>query len=197
MIHGHLIGIALVTILVERFVLDRWAGTTPFSCSSTSLGQRLVDAGVVLVMLAGGAIGTWLLTRFVLVPLGIASCSMLAFVVVVLGLAIGGEAFLARWWQFETLNRLLTRATIICSLLGVVVIVPWLGGFPGQAASFVFTIKIVALTGMAFVVVRILFDGACEKAGPLTSGQSGMAFARMLAVAALIALVLSGIGKSL
>jgi Na+-translocating ferredoxin:NAD+ oxidoreductase RnfA subunit len=193
MIHGNLICLSLLAVLVDRFALDKRIGKTPFSSSSTNLVRRLPDTGIVVALLCGGAIGSWLLTSVLLIPLGAASCSLPAYLVTVLGLAMGGEALLARWWQFEVLNRIFTRAAILSSLLGAVALMPWPGDHPGAAASFLHSIKTALLTGMIFAVVRMFYDGVMEKAGVFDERQSGKLLARELAAAALVALALGGV----
>jgi Na+-translocating ferredoxin:NAD+ oxidoreductase RnfA subunit len=193
MTHGNLVGISLAVILFERFVLDRRTGKTPISPTSTKLRQRAIDAGVVLALLIIGAIGSWLLALFVLAPCGVVSCSLLAFIIVIVGASMGIEAIVATWLPFDMLNRIITRAAVLSSILGTIAFLPWWCDSPGHAASFLHCIKAAVLTGASFAAVRMAFDGVMERAADCEENKPDVRLARELAAAALVALALAGI----
>ena len=194
MMHGlQPAGAALIAVLADRFVLDRCFGRR---CMPTMLDRTFPEAGIVPVLLTGGAAAAWVIAALVLNPLRAAYCYAPVLVAVILLLATGGEAVLERWRPFEMLNRVFGRAAVISSMLGLLVIVPAAGH---HAVSFSQSAAAGILTGTVFVIISLLYSGIREKAGltcqtRLTgTGRGSEAFAKELVAAGLLALVLAGV----
>jgi Na+-translocating ferredoxin:NAD+ oxidoreductase RnfA subunit len=177
-----LIGIALITVLIERFVLEGRIGRTALFAASTNAAASLPGAGIVAGMLTAGAAGAWLT-----IPLGASWCYPIALIGVILAAALGAESAFARRCFFPVLNRIFTRAAVVSSLLGIVILVPQVN--PGL--SFVKSITTALLAGAVFAVTRLLYYGVRER---IRNGRPGAAsVAQELVAAGLLALALAGI----
>lgn len=178
----NLIEISLVTVLVERFILEGRLGRTALFAASTNAAASLSGAGIVAAMLTAGAAGAW-----ITIPLGASWCYPIALIGVILVVALGAESAFARKFFFPALNRIFARAAVISSLLGIVTLVPQVN--PGL--SFVKTVATALLAGAVFAVVRLLYYGVRER---IRNGRPDTAsVAQELAAAGLLALALAGI----
>ena len=181
---AHLIGIALIAVLIERFVLDGRLGRTDFFATSTDIAASLPGAGIVAAILAVGAAGAWLT-----IPLGAAYCFPVAFIGVVLAAALAAESMLASRCFFPACNRIFTRAAIISSLLGVMAFVPQVGDTTHHTVSFGKIIGTALQTGAVFAVIRLMYYGARER---FVNGRPGAASViQELTAAGLLALALA------
>lgn len=190
----HLIGISLIVVLAERFVLEGCLGRTLFSDRTKNPAAALAGTGIIAGMLTAGAAAAWTFTALVLIPAGAAYCYAPVLIVAFLGLALAAETVFSRFGPFPLLNRIFERAAVVSSLLGFMVLVPQMGGDVRHAVSFVQSVATAALTGAVFGVISLLYGGVRERV--VYSGtrqEAGGSLARELAAAGLITLVLAGI----
>ena len=189
----HCIGIALIVVLAERFVLDGRLGRTPFSDRTKNFAAALADTGIIAAVLTAGAAVAWPVAALLLIPAGAVYCYAPVLMAAFLMLALAAEPVFSRWWPFFVLNRIFARAAVVSSLLGFMVLVPQMGNDARHAVAFTQSVATAALTGAVFAVTRLLYHGVRERVVYIGNGRAGGSLAQELAAAGLIALVLAGI----
>jgi Na+-translocating ferredoxin:NAD+ oxidoreductase RnfA subunit len=192
---SHIVGASLIGLLVDRLVLDRRLGTTPFSRTSTKLSMALGSGIPVLMVLTISAAITGLLADFVLRPFGAAFLLPVVFTAVIVATTLAGEFLPTKGISPEIRNRIAGRTMIITAILGFLVLVPQ--GFPGgnETISFVKSAGDAAASGAVFLIVVLVWNGIGEKINLAAETDRTLSPAQQLIMASLIALVLSGISS--
>lgn len=160
--------IVVAGIFVNNFVLNKFYGVCPFlgvsKKTETSLGM---GAAVVFVMSIASAI-TYMLYRYVLVPLEIEYMKTIAFILVIASLVQVVEMVLRRFSPtlYTALGVYLPLITTNCAVLGVALINVTLSGegmleynlfqafLNGFASGIGFTLAIVLLAGIREKLAR-------------------------------------------
>jgi Na+-translocating ferredoxin:NAD+ oxidoreductase RnfA subunit len=182
----HIIGTALIAVLIERFVLEGRLGRTDLFGTSTDIAASLPGAGIVAAMLTVGTAGAWLT-----IPMGSAYCFPVALIGVILAATLAAESMLAQRYFFPACNRTFTRAAILSSLLGIMVFALQVGDTTHHAVSFAKSVGAALQAGAGFAVIRLMYYGARER---FVNGRLGAAsVAQELTAAGLLALALTGI----
>ncbi|MBN2188178.1 MAG: hypothetical protein JW699_01890 [Chitinispirillaceae bacterium] len=185
--------IALAVVLAERLVLDRLSGRIQFSALSSNPGAVLADSGMAAGMLIAGAALAWPAAALVLVPARAAFCYGALLVAAFAVLALAAQPLAARRQGHCMARRQCFRAAAVCSLLGMMALVPQAlfdgGRFPAFEQSIVSAVSAAAV----FVFIRFLYKGIREHVALAGNGnERGTLFAELL-TAGLVALACGGL----
>jgi Na+-translocating ferredoxin:NAD+ oxidoreductase RnfA subunit len=187
---AHIVGASLIAQLVDRIVLDRRVGATPFSGASTKLSMAIGSTVPALVVLMLSATLACAFVNFLLRPIGAGYLYPLVFVAAIVAFSLSGELLFSKWQSPELRNRISGRTMVIATILGFLIIVPQTGA-PGCARSALDA----GLTGAVFFIVVVIWNGIMEKIALAAGPEKKLSLAQELIAASLIALVLLSISS--
>lgn len=192
----HIIGASLIALLVDRLVLERHVGRTPFSGASTRISTTLSSALPVIVVLTLSSAMTCALVDYLLRPLGAAYLYPMVFAAAIAATAMAGELLLSKWLSPEMRNRVSGRTAVSAAVLGFLVLVPQNHSAGACAISPATGTLDAAIAGAVFLFVALIWNGIREKIDLANDTNSRLSPAQELVAAALTALVLSGVSGS-
>lgn len=185
---GNIIAIAFAAFLVENVVLYQIWGVCPFLGVSTKRKNAVGMGIAVTLVIFVSTIVTWLLYKFVLVPLDIIYLQILVFILVIASLVQILEMFLKKTSPalYKALGIYLPLITTNCAVLGVANASIDLG--------FLEMLVYALFSGLGFLFVMFIFSGLREKINksPIPEGFKGFPIA--LITAAGIALIFARLG---
>jgi Na+-translocating ferredoxin:NAD+ oxidoreductase subunit A len=189
----HVIGASLIGLLVDRLVLERRLGSTPFSRPSTKLSRTFGSALPVLIVLTISAAATSLLVTFFLQLVSAAFLYPLVFAGFIVITALGGELLLPKWQSPEVRNRVSGRTMVVAVILGFLVLIPQ--GCAGcvDALSCAKNVLDASIAGAIFFIVVIVWNGIREKIDLAAGTDKPLSAAQELLAAGLMALALLSI----
>lgn len=191
----HVIGASLIALLVDRLILARRLGSTPFSTASTKVS---VAAGIALpvffVVVISSAVSS-AIADFALRPLCAAYLYPVVFTAAIVATAFAGEGLLTKWQSPEVRNRISGRTTIAAAILGFLVLVPFGNVGAPDTLSCAKGILDAVLSGAVFLGVTFLWNGIREKIDLMSDTKKPLSLAQELVAAGLIALVLLSISS--
>jgi Na+-translocating ferredoxin:NAD+ oxidoreductase RnfA subunit len=187
-----LFAVALAVVLVERFVLDRRFGRTPFSGLSRNPAAALADTGIAAGILTAGAALAWPVAALVLVPAHAAYCYGAVLIAAFTGLALAAKPLVARQRNYFMADRQCIRAAVVSSLLGIMVLVPQALINAGRFPAFSQSVLTAALAAVVFAFVRFLYGGIREHLALAGNGDERGPLVSELLTAGLTALACGG-----
>jgi electron transport complex protein RnfA len=121
--HGLLI-VFLSAILIHNVLLNRFLGICPFIGTSKETRTALGMSGGVIFVIMLASIVTWLLHRYVLVPLDLVYLRTIAFILVIAALVQFIEMFISKASPvlYRALGIYLPLITTNCAVLGVAIL---------------------------------------------------------------------------
>lgn len=121
--HGLLI-VFLSAILIHNVLLNMFLGVCPFIGTSKEVRTSLGMSGGVIFVILLASVVTWLLERFVLVPLGLVYLRTIAFILVIAALVQFVEMFISKTSPLlhRALGIYLPLITTNCAVLGVAIL---------------------------------------------------------------------------
>ena len=121
--HG-LLTVFLSAILIHNVLLNRFLGVCPFIGTSKEVRTSLGMSGGVIFVILLASVVTWLLERFVLVPLGLVYLRTIAFILVIAALVQFVEMFISKTSPLlhRALGIYLPLITTNCAVLGVAIL---------------------------------------------------------------------------
>jgi len=159
--------IAISAIFINNFILTRFLGLCPFLGVSKETKPALgMGVAVIFVMTLSGFI-TWLLYRFVLVPLGLEYLRTIAFILVIAVFVQFVEMAIAK--LSPTLHRAMgiyiPLITTNCAVLGVTVLNVNMFFSKNQpiAGSFLASLLQALCAGVGFALAMFLMSGIRER----------------------------------
>ncbi len=183
-----LLTLAFTVFLVENVILYNVYGICPFLGVSKKTSSAVGMGVAVTVVIFLSTIITWLLYKFVLVPLDIIYLQILVFILVIASLVQMLEMAIKRISPtlYKALGIYLPLITTNCAVLGC-----------ANAAihySFIEMIVFSLFSGLGFLFVMWIFSGLREKIehSPVPRGFKGFPIA--LIAAAAMALIFSRLG---
>lgn len=186
--------ILLGTALVNNVVLVKFLGLCPFMGVSNKLDSALGMGLATTFVLTLAAIASWLLERYVLLPLDIGFLRILCFILVIAAVVQFTEMFIRKTSPllYQVLGIFLPLITTNCAVLGVALLnvqqhhtflQSMLYGF-GSALGF--TLVLVMFAGLrerlALANVPAVFSGA--PIGLIVAGLLSLAFMGFLGLPA-------------
>ncbi len=185
---GQLASISLAAILVENFVLVRFLGICPFLGVSKKI-QTAFGMGMAVTFVMGLASAiTWLVQKFILLPLDLEYLRTIAFILVIASLVQFVEMALIKYSPalYNALGIYLPLITTNCAVLGVTILNIDYHYDLVQSITFGITAAI------GFTVAIVLFAGVRERLEESDIPDYMQGFAISLVSAALISLAFFG-----
>lgn len=150
---GELFSLLVGALLINNFVLVWFLGLCPFMGASTRLDNALAMGVATCFVLVLSAASTHLLHHWVLLPLGLTSFRIIAFILVVAFLVQLTEIYVrhAHPLIHQTLGTYLPLVTSNCAVLGVALLA--LRDAPGFLETLVYALG----AALGFWLVLLLF----------------------------------------
>ncbi len=150
---GDLFSLLIGALLINNFVLVWFLGLCPFMGASTRPDNALALGLATCFVLMVSAASSWLLYHFVLMPFGLTSFRIIAFILVVAFLVQATEIYVrhAHPLLHQTLGAYLPLVTSNCAVLGVALIAL------GQQLDFMETCVYALGAALGFWLVLLLF----------------------------------------
>ncbi|MDL2274221.1 electron transport complex subunit RsxA [Oscillospiraceae bacterium OttesenSCG-928-G22] len=180
--------LALTAILAENFVLVQFLGICPFlgvsKKTDTAVGMSMA---VIFVMTLASAF-TWLVNRFILLPLELEYMQTVAFILVIAALVQFVEMFLKKAMPslYEALGIYLPLITTNCAVLGVALL------NIKADYNFIYAVLNGAFAGVGFMLAIVLFSTVRERLQFADYPKCFEGFPIALVTAALLALAFMG-----
>ncbi|MBM7871057.1 MULTISPECIES: electron transport complex subunit RsxA [Clostridium] len=151
--------IFISALLVNNFVLSRFLGICPFLGVSKKVETSAGMGAAVTFVMVLAAMMTFLVERFILIPLGLSYLSTLAFILVIASLVQFVEMVIKKMSPdlYKSLGIFLPLITTNCAVLGMALI--------NSQEQYTFIQSIVNSVGAAlgFTLALVLLAGIREK----------------------------------
>ncbi len=185
------ITVIISMVFVNNFILSKFLGLCPFLGVSKKTSSALsMGAAVIFVMTLSGAI-TWLVYRFILVPLDITYLRTITFILVIASFVQFVEMVILKKSPvlYRALGIYLPLITTNCAVMGVTVlnINNFFKGAQAVPYSFLLAVTQSFFAGVGFTLALLLMSGIREK---LQLNDTPKAF-RGVAIAFVIASLMS------
>jgi Na+-translocating ferredoxin:NAD+ oxidoreductase RnfA subunit len=190
-----IVGASLIALLIDRFVIERRIGATPFSAPSTKFSTTVGSALPVLITLIISSAASGAITVYALQPLGAAYLQPIVFAALIVAISLGGEILLPQWQTQEMRNRVFGRTTVITAILGFLILLPQSRSTGPDKLSLAWSILNAAIAGITFFFVVLIWNGIHEKLYLARGPNERATLAKELVTASLIALVLLSISS--
>ena len=159
--------IAISAIFINNFVLTRFLGLCPFMGVSKQTKPALcMGAAVIFVMTCSGII-TWILYRFILVPLNIVYLRTITFILVIATFVQFAEMFILKKSPvlYRALGIYLPLITTNCAVLGVAVLNINNFFIHSRPVSYSFILSVTQsfFAGIGFTLALMLMSGIRER----------------------------------
>jgi electron transport complex protein RnfA len=181
--------IIIAAIFVNNVVLSQFLGICPFLGVSNKVGTSLGMGGAVVFVLTLSAIVTYLIQKFILVPLQIEYMQTLTFILVIAALVQMVEIILKKVSPslYQALGIFLPLITTNCAVLGIAILS--IQKDYNLAMTTVFSLA----SGTGFAIALILFAGLREQLDLTSDVPKQMkGFPIALIVAGLLAMAFMG-----
>ena len=153
-----LVSLALTAILAENFVLVKFLGICPFLGVSKKTDTALGMGMAVVFVMGLSSMVTWLVNKYLLLPLDLAYMQTVAFILVIAALVQFVELFLKKFIPalYTALGIYLPLITTNCAVLGAALI------NVQNHYSFIQSIAFGVFSGLGFTLAIVLFASVRE-----------------------------------
>lgn len=147
------------SILVKNIVLSQFLGICPFLGVSKQVETSIGMGAAVTFVMAIASLITWLIQRFVLVPLGIEYLQTIAFILVIASLVQFVEMVVQKTSPglYQALGVFLPLITTNCAVLGIAII------NIQKEYNFIETVINGVANALGFTLAIVLFAGIRER----------------------------------
>ena len=183
-----ILSIALGAVLVNNFILVQFLGICPFMGVSKKMDTATgMGFAVIFVMGLASAL-TWLLNKFILIPLDLEYLQTLAFILVIAALVQFIEMFLQKSMPslYQALGVYLPLITTNCAVLGVAL------NNISYGYNFLESVVYGITGGIGFTVAIVLFASIRERLEFSNCPKAFEGFPIALVTAGLLALAFMG-----
>ena len=183
-----LISIFLGAILTNNYVLSKFLGICPFLGVSKKTGTALGMGMAVTFVMVLASLLTWLVEKFILVPLNVEYLQTISFILLIAALVQFVEMFVAKTVPslYNSLGIYLPLITTNCAVLGVTLINVQRNYSLFQTLSFSFW------SAMGFTLAIFLFAGVRERLETSTIPKYLQGFPIALVTAGILAMAFLG-----
>lgn len=183
-----LLVLAITTIFVENVVLVRFLGICPFLGVSKNTGTAVGMGMAVTFVITISSVMTWLVSNYVLDPLGLEYLRTLSFILIIAGLVQLVEMFTQKSIPslYNALGIYLPLITTNCVVLGVALL------NVQNDHTFEEALVYGISSGLSFTLAIFLFAGVREKLEASDVPQFLKGFPIALITAGLIAIAFLG-----
>lgn len=183
-----LLALALGCVLVDNYVLVQFLGICPFLGVSKKTDTAIGMGMAVIFVMGIASMFTWIVNRFLLIPLGLEYMQTVAFILVIAALVQFVELFLKKFMPalYSALGIYLPLITTNCAVLGSALTNVQNGyGFIQSIAYGVFS-------GVGFTLAIVLFASVRERLEFAKFPKAFQGFPQALVTAGLIAMAFMG-----
>jgi|WetSurMetagenome_2_1015567.scaffolds.fasta_scaffold199171_2 Na+-translocating ferredoxin:NAD+ oxidoreductase RnfA subunit len=192
---GHLLGLSIIAVCVDRFVLDRCLGKGTALPSENPLKRSLSLGGCVTGVLLCASLFTGLAMDMVLTPIGVDYLLPVVFVIGITAVSLGAEFLFSIMRPFAPLHRMFARTTALCAILVLPLLAPLFGTFEQQYLLFRKSMILGGSAGIAFTIALLLFSGITQAPVFDKKERLGPSLSLELLTGALLLLACSGISS--
>lgn len=141
--------------LVNNVVLAKFLGLCPFMGVSGKIGSALGMGIATTFVLTLASLTTWMLDRYILVPLGMEFMRIIAFILLIAAVVQLTELYVKKYdpTLYQSLGVFLPLITTNCAVLGVALLAIQ------DELSFLNTIMFSVGSAVGFTIVIVLFAG--------------------------------------
>ncbi len=185
---AELFTISLVAILVENFVLVQFMGICPFLGVSKKVETALGMGIAVTFVMAISNLLTFIIQKYVLVPLEIEYLQTIVFILVIAALVQFVEMFLQKSLPslYASLGIYLPLITTNCAVLGVAITAA------EETASVITAVWYGVSAGIGFLLAILLLAGIRERLSEEAYPEALRGFPIALITASLLAIAFLG-----
>ena len=185
---AQLFAISLAAILVESFVLVQFMGICPFLGVSKKVETALGMGVAVTFVMAISNLLTFIIQKYVLIPLGIEYLQTIVFILVIASLVQFVEMFLQKSLPslYASLGIYLPLITTNCAVLGVAITAA------DEAASIITAVWYGVSAGIGFLLAILLLAGIRERLSDDAYPEALRGFPIALITASLLAIAFLG-----
>ncbi len=146
-------------IFVNNIVLAQYLGNCPYLGCSKEKGVSIGMGAAVVFVAVMATIFTWLIQKFVLVPVGLGYLQTIVFILVIASLVQFVEMFLKKMVPplYKSLGIFLPLITTNCAVLGVAILVQ------RKEYDFFTSVFYAFSAGMGFLLALVLLAGIRER----------------------------------
>ena len=183
-----LLGILLSAVLTENFILVKFYGICPFMGVSKKMDTALGMGMAVTFVMGIASAATWLVNRFILIPLDLEYMQTVAFILVIASIVQVVEMFLKKSVPalYQALGIYLPLITTNCAVLGAALVNVQKG------YDFLQSVVYGVTGGLGFTLAIVLFASIRERVNNAECPKSFEGFPIALISAGLLALAFMG-----
>ena len=185
---AQLFAISLAAILVENFVLVQFMGICPFLGVSKKVETALGMGIAVTFVMAISNLLTFVIQKYVLIPLNIEYLQTIVFILVIAALVQFVEMFLQKSLPalYASLGIYLPLITTNCAVLGVAITAA------DEATSIITAVWYGVSAGIGFLLAILLLAGIRERLSDDAYPEALRGFPIALITASLLAIAFLG-----
>jgi len=183
-----LLEITLSAILINNFIFSQFLGICPFMGVSKKMDTAAGMGMAVIFVMGLAAAMSWLINKFLLIPLGLEYLQTLAYILVIASLVQFVEMFLKKGMPslYSALGIYLPLITTNCAVLGAVLI------NTQNNYNFIQSVVYGVAGGVGFLIAIVLFASIREKLRFADYPKAFEGFPIALVTAGLLALAFMG-----
>ena len=183
-----LLEITLSAILINNFIFSQFLGICPFMGVSKKMDTAAGMGMAVIFVMGLAAAMSWLINKFLLIPLGLEYLQTLAYILVIASLVQFVEMFLKKGMPslYSALGIYLPLITTNCAVLGAVLI------NTQNNYNLIESIVYGVTGGIGFLIAIVLFASIREKLRFADYPKAFEGFPIALVTAGLLALAFMG-----
>ena len=183
-----LLEITLSAILINNFIFSQFLGICPFMGVSKKMDTAAGMGMAVIFVMGLAAAMSWLINKFLLIPLGLEYLQTLAYILVIASLVQFVEMFLKKGMPslYSALGIYLPLITTNCAVLGAVLI------NTQNNYNLIESIVYGVTGGIGFLIAIVLFASIREKLRFAEYPKAFEGFPIALVTAGLLALAFMG-----
>ena len=183
-----LLEITLSAILINNFIFSQFLGICPFMGVSKKMDTAAGMGMAVIFVMGLASAMSWLINKFLLIPLGLEYLQTLAYILVIASLVQFVEMFLKKGMPslYSALGIYLPLITTNCAVLGAVLI------NTQNSYNFIESVVYGVTGGIGFLIAIVLFASIREKLRFADYPKAFEGFPIALVTAGLLALAFMG-----
>ena len=193
---SQVITIIISMVFVNNFILAKFLGLCPFLGVSRQTKPAVSMGMAVIFVMTASAIITWVLYRFILIPLNIQFLRTISFILVIATFVQLVEMIIAKKSPVihKALGIYLPLITTNCAILGVTVLNSndFFSNGTALSGSFIYSVVQAFFAGVGFALALLLMSGIRERLELLDVPESLKGIPLAFIVAALMSLAFMG-----
>lgn len=161
------LAVIISMVFVNNFILSKFLGLCPFLGVSRNIKPAMSMGAAVIFVMTSSALITWLVYRFILIPLNITYLRTIIFILVIAAFVQFVEMVILKksLGLYRALGIYLPLITTNCAVLGVTVLNIDTFFIQGEAVHFSFLLSVTQafFAGIGFTLALLLMSGIRER----------------------------------